>query len=261
MSKRTRTVLGAFALAAGLFALSQLAGRAGDVKLVVPAAAVTDMVKSDIEVVTAALAGKDGKAPLPKDVKRAKVATLNIALTAKASKNDALYAQAIQVLEGLAKEDGIADARKAADGLSKPSGGDAKGDPIKLALWDTDNKSWDKDLAMQLFKTPRAGGLGFEKTIKDYAEKDPPASKLNEILAMAHKIAMLSQAIEQVGPDKADGPTKTPEAWKKFAETLQKTALEVATAASSKKAGAVREALFRMDTSCVNCHEKFKTTP
>src|SRR5262245_14894227 len=65
MSKRTLTVLGAFALAAGLFALSQLAGRAGDVKLVVPAAAVTDMVKSDIDVVTAALAGKDGKAPLP----------------------------------------------------------------------------------------------------------------------------------------------------------------------------------------------------
>src|SRR5207249_5926389 len=116
-------------------------------------------------------------------------------------------------------------------------------------------------LVMQLFKTRRAGGLGFEKTINDYAEKDPPPNKLPEIVAMAHKIAMLSQAIEQVGPDKPDGPAKTPEAWKKYAETLRKTALEVAAAANSKKPADVKAALSRMDTSCVNCHEKFKTTP
>src|SRR5262245_44933077 len=263
MSKRTLPVLGAFALAAGLFALLQLAGRAGDgdVKPVVPAAAMASMVADDIKIVNEALKEKDGKAPLPKDVKRAKVAALDIALTAKASKNDALYGQAMQVLEALAKEDGVPDARKAAAGLSKPTGGDAKGDAIKLALWDSDNKSWDKDLAMQFFKTPRAGGLGFEKIIKDYAEKDPPANKLNEIMAMSHKIAMLSQAIQKVGPDTTAGPGKTPEAWKKFAEILQKTALEVAAAAGSKKPAEVKAALGRMDTSCVNCHEKFKTTP
>ena len=108
MSKRTLLVLGAFALAAGLFALTQLAGRAGDgdVKLVVPEAAAPGMVTDDIKIVNDALKDKDEKkdekkAPLPKDVKRAKVAALDIALTAKASKNDALYAQALKVLDAL----------------------------------------------------------------------------------------------------------------------------------------------------------------
>ena len=98
MSKRTLPVLGAIALAAGLFALTQLAGRAGDgdVKLVVPDAAVTGLVADDIKIVNDALKEKDGKAPLPKDVKRAKVATMGIAFIAKArlaamNMNDSAY--------------------------------------------------------------------------------------------------------------------------------------------------------------------------
>jgi hypothetical protein len=251
MSRRTLPVLGAVVLAAGLIALTQLTGRAGDgdVKLVIPAAAATGLIADDILIVNKALEPKDGKV-LPKDVKRAKVATLDIALTAKATKNDALYAQAVQVLEALDKEDGVADARKAAEGLSKPAGGDAKGDPIKLALWDKDNKSWDKDMAMQLFKTARAGGLGYEKTIKDFAEKDPPAGKLKEIATLAYKTAMLAQAIEQLNPEKPE--------WKKFAQNLQASAVEVGAAATKKNAAAVKTALGKMDGACVNCHDKFK---
>ena len=260
MMKISRMALGAMLLAAGLIALTQLTGRAGDddVKLVVPAAAIPGLVKDDIEKVTDALKGKDSKT-LPKDIKRAKVLALDIALTAKATKNDALHAQAIQVLEALAKEDGLADAKKAATGLSNPTGGEAKGDAIKLALWDTDNKSWDKDLAMQLFKTPRAGGLGYEKMVKDWAEKTPAAKDLPAITMLAYQTAVLAQAIEHIGPDKSAGPGKTPEAWKKYAQTLRTTALEVADAATKKKPAEVKAALSRMDTSCVNCHEKFKT--
>jgi len=251
MSNRTLPVLGAVALAAGLFALSQVTGRADSagVKLVIPDTAADGIIKDDISVVNKALEKKDGKV-LPKDVKRAKVAALNVALTAKATKNNALYAQAVQVLDALDKEDGVDDARKAAEGLSKPAGGDAKGDPIKLALWDKDNKSWDKDMAMQLFKTVRAGGLGYEKTIKDFAEKDPPAGKLKEIATLAYKTAMLAQAIEQLNPDKPE--------WKKFAQNLQASAVEVGAAATKKNAAAVKTALGKMDGACVSCHDKFK---
>src|SRR5262249_56501089 len=98
----------------------------------------------------------------------------------------------------------------------------------KLALWDTENKSWDKDLAMQLFKTTRAGGLAYEKTIKDYAEKDPPAGEMSKIAMLAYKTAMLAQVIEQLNPEKPE--------WKKFAQNLQATAKEVGDAATNKNA-------------------------
>src|SRR5260370_34460989 len=103
MMKRTTIGLGAIALAAGLFALTQLSGRAGDgeVKLVIPPTAAGDLTKDDIKVANEAMKGdKEGKL-FPKEIKRAKVATLSIALTAKASGKDALYAQALKALETL----------------------------------------------------------------------------------------------------------------------------------------------------------------
>ena len=67
-------------MAAGLIALTQLTGRAGDteVKLVVPDDAATKLIDDDKGIVNAALnpMKKDDKV-LPKDIKRAKVASLS----------------------------------------------------------------------------------------------------------------------------------------------------------------------------------------
>jgi hypothetical protein len=260
MNKRTLPVLGAIALAAGMLALAQLSSRADDVKMVIPAAAAKSLMADDIKLVNDALKdGKDGKPPQPKDIKRAKMLTLDIALTAKAGKNEALYGQAVKVLEALKDDDlakAVAAARPLAADLSNPKAEATTADAIKLVLWDADNKTWDKDLAMQLFKTARAGGLAYEKAIKDYAEKNPPAGELAKIAMMSNRIAMISQAIEQIGVGE-----KSPAEWKKFAEILRTTAVEVGDAATKKNAAAVKTGLGRMDTSCVNCHTKFKTAP
>jgi hypothetical protein len=273
--KRTMIGLAAVAFAGGLVALTQLTGWAGDdeVKLVVPAADAGNLMKDDIKIANDALKGKDGKV-LPKDIKRAKVAALSVALIAKASKKDDFYAQAVKALETLKilsevdKENekdfaaALASAQKATSELSSPKGGDSKGDAIKLALWDAENKDWDRDLAMQLFKTPRAGGLGYEKTIKDLAEKKAAltAKEMETMGKIATETAMLVQAVEQIGSTKAGGPGATPEAWKKFAQDLQKSAIETAGAVAKKDQAAVKAAINKMDTSCVNCHDKFKKT-
>jgi len=57
---------------------------------VIPPAAADGIIKDDIKIVNEALKDKDEKdekkPPLPKDIKRAKVAALDIALTAKREK-------------------------------------------------------------------------------------------------------------------------------------------------------------------------------
>ena len=268
MNKRTLPVLGAIALAAGLLTFAQLSSRAGDddVKLVIPANTVSNLLTDETKVVNEALKNtKDDKPPPAKALKRAKVAALDIALTAKASKNDAMYAQALKVIDAVKAveatdkdktedvEKALTVARKATSDLSNPpKNGESKGDAIKLVLWDTENKTWDHELAMQLFKTTAGGGLAYEKMIKDFAEKAPTPADMPKIALMATKTAMLSQAIEQISHE------KSPAEWKKFAEILRTTALETAEAAAKKNVSAVKTALGRMDTSCVNCHTKFK---
>src|SRR5262249_57090018 len=109
MTRRTQLVLGAIVFAAGLFALTQLTGRAdGDIKPVISAAAAKTLIDDEIKVVNDALKdGRDAKGPLPKDMKRARTAALDIALTAMATKDDALLAQTVQVLEAVRALEGI----------------------------------------------------------------------------------------------------------------------------------------------------------
>jgi len=87
----------------------------------------------------------------------------------------------IEALNALAmldkdKEDDVVAGKKAAPCLGvrpvQTGGRRRQGRRNQAGPLDTENKSWDKDLAMQLFKTTRAGGLAYEKTIKDYAEKN-----------------------------------------------------------------------------------------
>lgn len=258
---RTRTLLGlgAALLTSGLLALAGLDSRADDAqggyKLVVPAGVVTELIKDDTKVVTDAL--KTDK-PAGKDQKRAKVSAMLLAIYAEANgKDTGLHAQALKVIDALNKEDGVAEAKAAAAKLASPGTDSAKGDPLK-AVWDESQKDYDKDLVMQLFKGTRAGGLGYEKMIKELSEKTPSAKDMAAVATLAAKTAMLTQAIERVGPSKSGGGQKTPENWRKFAGDLQKAAIETANDASKKNAAGVKAGLGRMDKACVNCHEVFK---
>ena len=268
MRTRTLTGLGTVALAAGLIALASLSGQAADdaagsYKLLVPASAADDLIKDDTKVVSDTLkAAKVEK----KDIKRAKVATMLLGIYAEAkigankdkAKMEALQAQAAKVLDDLLKEDGLADAKKDAAKLSSPAAGKAEKVDWRKAIWDPENKEYDKDLAMQLFKSSRAGGLGYEKKIKDFAEKTATAKDMGEIAIMAYKAAMIGQVLEHIAPEKSQGGKKTPENWTKFAQDLQASAVETGNAAAKKDATTVKAAIGRMDKSCVNCHEVFK---
>jgi hypothetical protein len=257
MRRGIRIGFGFAVLAAGMVALTALRGRAdeqGGWKMLVPANVVAELIKEDTKVVNDALKAEK---PLAKDQKRAKVAAMLLAIYGGAdSKNGGLHGQAIKVIEALNKEEGVAEAKAAAAQLSASGGGDAKGDPLK-AVWDVENKDYDRDLAMQLFKGTRAGGLGYEKTVKELSEKTPTAKDMNAVSVLAYKTAMLTQALERI-PLKAQGGQKTPDNWKKFVGELRKAALETGEAASNKNAAAVKAGLGRMDKACVNCHEVFK---
>jgi hypothetical protein len=255
---RTRTLLGlGAALATGILVLANLDSRAdenGGWKMIVPPNVAAELVKDDTKVVMDALKSEK---PLGKDQKRAKVAAMLLAIYGGADGKDAgLHGRAMKVIDALNKDDGIAEAKAAAAQLATPGSGDAKGDPLK-ALWDDSNKDYDRDLAMQLFKGTRAGGLGYEKMVKDFSEKTPNAKEMNAIALLAYKAAMLTQAIEKIA-QKPQGGQKTPENWKKFAGDLRKAALETGEAASKKNAAEVKAGLGRMDKACVNCHEVFK---
>lgn len=265
MRMGTRLGLGAVSLSIGLVALVGLDGRAdekGGWRLVVPATAVGDLVKDDTKVVMdVAKKAKIEK----KDVKLAKVATLSLAVTAEAAvkagkdadKMAAVHGQAMKVLEALGKDDGISDFKKEAAGLASPSGSAGKGDAAQI-LWDAENKDYDRDLAMQLFKSTRAGGLGYEKKIKDGAEKGVTAKDLSDLTLVSYKVAMLAQVIAKVGPSKSQGGQKTPENWQKYAASLESSSLEAGEAASKKNLAGVKTALGKIDAACVKCHEIFK---
>src|SRR5262249_42721259 len=128
--------------------------------------------------------------------------------------------------------------------------------PLKAA-WDAENKDYDRDTAMQLFKGTRAGGLGYEKSIKELSEKTPSPKDMEQVRIMAYKITMFTQALERIRP-KGKGGQQSPENWKKFASELQRSALETGEAATKKNAAAVKAGLGKMDKACVNCHEVFK---
>jgi len=256
---RTRTLLGLFAalLTCGLLALASLDGRAdegGGWKMIVPANVAAELIQDDTKVVKDAL--KADK-PAPKDQKRAKVSAMMLAIYGEANgKDGGLHAGAIKVIEALNKDDGVAEAKAAASKLAAGGDGGAKGDPLK-AIWDESNKDYDRDLAMQLFKGTRAGGLGYEKMVKELSEKTPTAKDMSAVHLLAYKTAMLTQVLERIAP-KAQGGQKTPENWKKFAGALQKAALETGGAASKKDPAGVKAGLGRMDQACVNCHEVLK---
>ncbi|HLW66805.1 MAG TPA: hypothetical protein VKS79_15940 [Gemmataceae bacterium] len=255
---RTRTLLGAggvlFAMAASSLIWSD--SRADD-KLPVPAAAASKLIDEytkDIQsaVGAAKMGNKDRKRALVEAVVIAEVANDN----AKDAKMAAIRDAALKVADALKKEDAAA-AKAAAAGLSKPAAGNA-GEPMKLDLakyiYNDEDKDFDKDLAMHLFKSARAGGLGIETLVKNNSEKAPSGKDVDKSVNAIYTIAALSNVIEQIAPKEKVG-AKDPKDWIRFSKALKDS---VAEAYDKKKPADMKSAFNKIDASCVGCHNIFK---
>lgn len=249
---RLRIVLGIVAalFAAVLIGVPSSRSRADDgaVKLFGSAGDVKKMTATDIAELQKILsASKVAK----KDAKRAMVLAVVIGLNAQASGNMAQHEQAGKVLAALADEN-TADAKKAAAGLNSASGSGKAVDVVKF-LYDNGAKDWDRDLTMQLFKTPRAGGLGIESKIKKWGEDGVKAGDLAMIANAAQKCAVIGAAAEKMDPPANKKQAK--DQWTKYAKDLQAASIE---AMNAKDAKAAKTAIDRMDKACTACHEMFK---
>ena len=192
-----------------------------------------------------------------KDRKRAFTTTAVIAGMADANSKDPKFAairdQAIKMLDALVKED-LAMAKEHATGLlDGKATGSAKKTDLHMYFWDAANANFDRDLVMQLFKSQRAGGKGFESTIKNWIAAPPNESDLEKARITAYEIATLADIIEKVAP--GPGPGVFPAKWIQFSKELKEAAKE---AAKKNSRDDMRKAMNKLDTACVNCHNLFK---
>ncbi len=220
----------------------------GAVKLFGSASDVKKMTATDISDLQKILsASKVAK----KDAKRAKVLAVVIGLNAEASGNMAMAEQAGKVLDAL-KEDNTGAAKTAAAGLTSASGAGKSVDLVKY-LYDNDAKDWDRDLTMQLFKTPRAGGFGIESKIKKWGEDGVKEGDLSALASAAQKCAVIGSAAEKMEPPPDKKQNKAD--WTKYAKDLQTASMQ---AMNAKDAKSAKTAIDRMDKACTSCHEMFK---
>jgi hypothetical protein len=256
---RTRTLLGIVGvlLVTGLLSLVQNDSSAQDTKLFIPPPAAGKIIDEDAkEIQTTLSQAKVGN----KDRKRAMIEAIVIAAAANDNAKDpkmaAIRDNAIKLLEVLKKEES-AQYKDSAQNLTKGKG-DGAAESIKLDLakyiWDDDTKDFDKDMLMHLFKSTKAGGLGFEKLIKDYSDKAPGAKDVDKAINTIYRVAALAEIIGQVGPKEKVG-TKDPKDWERFTKSLKDAA---AGGADKKKPAEIKETMTKIDAACVSCHNVFK---
>jgi hypothetical protein len=232
----------------------------GKVKLVGTEKFVKDLLKADITELQSALSPAEPKKPA---LKRARVLAVVIGLNAEATGDKgeaaAIREQAGKVVDAIANEK-LAEAKEAAKALTtaKEATGAKPVDLIKVGLFDSDptTNDWDRDLTMQLFKTPRAGGLGIETNVKKWSGKAPVGKDVDVAAQQAQKAAIIGMTLQRMSAPK-DKKEKGSE-WKKLAEDMQKASEDALVAADKKDGKAMVDAFSRLDKACTVCHEKFK---
>lgn len=235
------------------------ADEAGAVKLIGNEKAVSELVQADVKELQSILSAG---APEKKNLKRAKVLAMVIGLNTQAiGKGEAMaiHDQAGKVLEALGKDD-LAAAKEASKAMTTAKNGGGKAHDVVKGMFDADPtvNDWDRDLVMQLFKTPRAGGIGIENKIKAWAEKAPVGKDLELAANYAQKSAMIGLALQRMAP-----PAKQKQLtadWKKLAEDMTSASEEAYKLASAEKKDgkALMASMSRIDKACTVCHEKFK---
>lgn len=154
--------------------------------------------------------------------------------------------------------------RKIAKSLADGKADEAKKDAAELA-----KKEKDLDAVMRMFKTKKAGGLGFgpkaedgiEKKIESLAKKALSAAAAKNEAADLEKMAQNIAAMATVGdaytPDKKVG-NKDPKDWTKWMDDMRKGAADLAKAAKSQQPKQIKDAAMKVNSSCSNCHPIFK---
>jgi hypothetical protein len=125
---------------------------------------------------------------------------------------------------------------------------------------------------MHLFKPRNKGGMGWgskagtnpatdglEKKIQEYAKnvKANEATDPNNEEA-GYWLSAMAEIVRLRTPEKDMAGGKTKKAWNDFADATRAAADGFTKAAATKNAGAIKTAADKLNTTCLNCHSKFK---
>jgi hypothetical protein len=259
MVQTGKLVFGVLALSLGIGLVAFHSKAADDKGSAVPDEDYAKLVAQSSKVIKDALAGEE---PTLKDATKAKTAAVMIAACAqtgpmspqRATMRDA----ALKLAEALekAKDSGkFDDARKQADELAnlKPDAS-AKTTPVTPLI---EKHIYIEELMSQ-FKIPRAGGLEIEKKLINLGSTGlrtkmlPPEAMDDQVLIMAYQTALAGKLTQEHKPD---DNVKT---WLKYAETMEKSAQELAVAVKAKNGKEAFIAINKLNDSCKNCHDDFR---
>jgi soluble cytochrome b562 len=121
---------------------------------------------------------------------------------------------------------------------------------------------------MRAYKPRAKGGIGvgakgesIELKIIGLSKRKLQAADVGKQKADLEKIANISKAISEVThhyTPKAKKPGKDPKDWTKYTDEMTKGADELAKAAKSGNAQAIKTAATNLNASCTNCHGTFR---
>jgi hypothetical protein len=102
---------------------------------------------------------------------------------------------------------------------------------------------------------------GIEAKIQNMAKKAPSAKQLEKesaaLVEMAYRVAAVAEVAKNKFGDKVK-TAKDKKDWLGWADDMRKAADEFAEAAKGKKDKAMKTVAKKLDSSCSNCHGKFK---
>ncbi len=125
---------------------------------------------------------------------------------------------------------------------------------------------------MHLFKPHKSGGLGWgskrganpatdglEKKIQEYSKNVKANEASDPMNEEAGRLLVAMAAVIKVrGWPKDMGGGKTKKAWNDYADATRDAAEAFTKAAATKNANAIKSAADKLNSSCLNCHSKFK---
>jgi len=102
---------------------------------------------------------------------------------------------------------------------------------------------------------------GIELKVGNLAKRAPaPAQAEKEskaIMEMAYRVAAISAVAKAKAPEKDEGDKKKKD-WLEYADSMRKSAEELAEAAKEKKGPEIKAAAAKLNSACNNCHGKFR---
>src|SRR5262245_58378106 len=219
-----------------------------------PDPAYGKLIEPSVKLIEASLAGE----PTKRAAEKARVAALMLAEFAQQNLAGADAAQRATVrdaaldIAALVKDKKYADAVKQAQGLAKlPAKPDAKKERVKIF-----GDLMELDELMGQFRGCKVGGLGIETLFdKLSASKDgvvPAAALTEELQLTAWRTAVAAELARDHVPKMAQKD------WLAYADSMQKSARELADAATARNGKAALEAVNRLNLSCNQCHQKFR---